>query len=170
MQLETVETIEAWSIPTFGSSPNLIVPLSRALAEIGELVMAAAQPILDTEKLAIECADVAITLCRPATMLGIKIDKIWNAETYKPKRIGRPLATSIAIAGHMAILMARVESRESIDIDDASTIIKLIMFDLFELCISIGVHLGHVISTKMQINRTREWKITGIGIGRHIEA
>lgn len=170
MQIETVETIESWSIATFGTSPNFVTPLSRTLAEIGEMVMVAAQPVLDTEKLAMECADVAITLCRPAGMLGIKIDEIWNAQTHKLQKTGRPLSTAIAIAGHAIILMARMDSKASIDVPEVVEAIKLIVRNLFELCVLIGVHLGHVVSTKMQINRERQWKIIGAGMGRHVNS
>lgn len=167
--LETVETIEAWSQPTFGPSPNLLVALSRANAELSELIMVCAQPTPDSEKIAIESADVAICMCRAAAILFVPIDEIFNgAERLSRFDYDSPLALALGANGHFAFLMARVLA-DDFDIDEAREYVEMIIKKLTRLCNSIGVNLGVVIVAKMKINRAREWRKTGEGIGQHVE-
>ena len=167
-EIETLDTIEAWSQATFGPSPNVLVALSRANAELSELIMVACQPDPSPEKLVAEAADVTICMCRPAAIIGVQIHTIFNATTAVGIRPITPLAAALAANGHMALLMARCRTSEFTR-DEAARYVELIVSKMFELCIAIRRHLGAGVSAKMVINRARKWRQTGEGIGQHIE-
>lgn len=168
-EIETVESIEAWSQATFGPSPSLLVALGRANEELSELISIAAQLSPDREKITIECADVAICLCRPAAMLKMDIARIFNSIEIQVTGSTHPLAIALGTNGHMAVLMARiVRDDPELSAREASRYIELMVQKLAQLCLVLGAHLGRMITLKMAINRARIWKITGEGIGRHI--
>lgn len=168
-QIETVETIEAWAVPTFGPSPNLLVPLARAGMELAELITRCAAPVIDSNGVALEAADVGICLCRPASMLKVKID--FNIPP--PVYVGRPIVPALAANGHLEMLMTRVAvtspGMEPLSEPAAIGYLLLIFDKLHAVCATVQANLGEAISAKMVINRARKWRSIGDGIGEHIK-
>ena len=170
--IETLDTIEAWSQATFGPSPNILVALSRANAELSELIMVACQPDPNPDILAVEAADVTICMCRPAAIVGVPIHDIFNAATISDVPIPAParrasnfgprspLAAALVANGHMSVLMARCRTKEFTR-KEAGIYVELIVSRMFEICLTLHLHLGTGVSTKMAINRARKWRQSG---------
>lgn len=171
MQLETVETIEAWSIPIFGPSPNLLMPFARANMEMSELIVHCAATIPNPEKVAFEAADVAICLCRPAAMLEHSIDLAFP--TMPEQLHPRPIVPALSANGHLEMVMARIAVNTSglspVSGHAVKGYIDLIVDKLHAVCASVHASLGEAVNAKMVVNRARKWRAIGEGIGQHIE-
>lgn len=171
MQMETVQTIEAWSIPVFGPSPNLLMPFARANMEMSELIVHCAATVPNPEKVALESADVAICLCRPAAMLGHSIEFRFP---LMPERLhARPIVPALSANGHLEMAMARIAVNapglSPITPDAVKGYIDLIVDKLHAVCASVNASLGEAVTAKMIVNRARKWRAIGEGIGQHIE-
>lgn len=155
---ETQQSIADWSHESFGTDATDLSILTRANIEMAELLHALATN-QDHDKIAAECADVVIVLCRFATRRGLDLEGI---TPWKPQDSGLPVN-----------VLARAASNDLNLIMQCIDINPLYVWDSI-LCHLVNIAtrnyrwLSAAIDKKMAINRARKWVVTA-GHGQHVK-
>jgi hypothetical protein len=163
---EDQASIFEWAERTFGPAASVVPLLGRANTEMAELIRAATTPEAP-EAIAVEAADVAIVLCRVATMMNVAISfggpprdgRIRRANPLRPatgaNRAVADLLEGLAIRPHTAnaIALERLLGRAFIY--------------LRGVCEACGTTLDVEVDLKMEINLKRRRVAAGNGTGSH---
>lgn len=160
---ETQASICEWADATFGEAPDIRRIFSRANEEAAELVTHTVMPEIDTEKIATECADIAIILCRAARACNTDIYECIN---FDMDVNGYVYGAAVTVVYQMGITLMYA-GRNDIDYDVMRNLIGKTIFRLAEICAALGYKLSERIETKMARNRAREWRLDGSGHGYH---
>lgn len=160
---ETQETIEAWANLTFGPNRTVPVMLARATQEMAELLLAVHQVTPDLDRIAMECADVCIVLCRPSALLGHDITVIMNHIGFDGSR--GFLRHAITANSRLAQCVAHYNEPNFF----LPFVLDDIVTQMGQCCAAAGRILGVMVSKKMSINKGRVWKLFGDGTGQHID-
>lgn len=172
---ETQGTISEWAAETFGPPSSHARVAGRLIEECAELVRECTAGA-DRCRIADECADTAIVLCRLAARLAIPLpledrgdlSGQWlarNLSTHPIDLANEALKRCTAILD-FAFTNDRVSSAEPILAEKHS--VNRLADALECLCRQAGTDLQAAVDAKMAVNRKREWKLTGDGHGHHV--
>lgn len=161
---ETQETISTWAVDTFGSAGTHASVTARALREACELAQLLARPDGEAPDLEVvmECADVAIVICRRAEREDLDfMDLTVRSAPYVSQRMP-PLMLAEAAITSLARLLPRREGdvRNETDLGHLGAALATI-------CAQRGFYLWDCVEKKMEINRKRKWVLDGHGHGQH---
>lgn len=163
--IETQAGISEWADATFGPANDIRRILSRAFEEAAELVTHTVMPCPDLDKIAVECADIAIVLCRGARWAGD--DRLVDDCVSLRGLINGGGIYGAALRVCDTLLNALRICEETGAQVGIVRLIGQAVIKLAEICHAIGHSLGECIDTKMARNRAREWRLDGSGHGYH---
>jgi hypothetical protein len=157
-------TICNWAESTFGPATDLARVLARANEELAEGLRAVTtgKPF---EVVAEEVADVAIVLCRAASLVHIELRRVEDSRRTGPgttwmalhlfRKVDRELLDAIEHAEDPAEFATRFHIRAA-------------YVWLGDLARQLGFGLWDRIDAKMAINHDRTWRPDGAGHGCHV--
>lgn len=169
---ESQTSIIDWAVENFGQTTTLRAA-NRANQEMAELLTVYTAQPLDTAKLIVEAADVAIVLARVERALAEHedIEPEWPdliASGSGNRDDDMPVDELVAQATlNMAGLINDLIAQ---DIDEAGLSCHMLMRNLADLVTRLGGDLPSAIDAKMEINRKRIWRPDGTGHGYHTHA
>lgn len=167
--IETLPGICEWTDATFGPATDIRRALSRANEEAAELITHLVMPELNPAKVAEECADIAIVLCRPARACG---DENVMSDVFS-LNFGASISTYDAAikVGDLLLSCLRLSQVSVTGAPFPNSLVgRLIgntLIKLAEICAALGFKLSEEIDKKMARNRAREWRLDGSGHGYH---
>lgn len=163
--IETQSSCNQWAERTFGPCDNASRLVARANEEMGELLSQITMPEIKTEKIAEECADVAMILFRVADFAEHDLMPIFQLDNLLvPTLIYGPAARANSM---LSFLFERLSPANVPRWGEIGRLVGAIVIKLAEISAAVGTPLGTAIDQKMAILRTREWEIVGDGTGYH---
>lgn len=159
---ETTQSIAVWADQTFGAAPSAFRVATRANEELAELLRAisAGKP---TAEIAEEAADTAIVLARLGHMIGADVLKAAKAWLISPR--GYPMDYAVKAHHNMGALLGHTLGNSTTVAGRAA--LATCIGELMNVCSALGHDLLAEIDRKMEVNRTRQWKLDGTGHGYH---
>jgi NTP pyrophosphatase (non-canonical NTP hydrolase) len=156
---ETQEAITAWAVETFGGAGCDLRIAVRVGEEMSELLRALTTEQFD--KVPAELADVAITMCRLATRLGVALsfEPIGSRECVDVIKVATAANIDLSCLIYDLTLEGDPEFRYRV----TSRVVEAMSV----IATTLGVSLQAEINRKMQINRERVWRVDGSGCGYH---
>jgi hypothetical protein len=161
--IETLPGICEWADATFGPANDIRRALSRANEEAAELITHLVMPELNPAKIAEECADIAIVLCRPARACGDE-NIMSDVTSLDFDGSGSPYTDAIKIGDILLYCLRLAETEFS---HSLGRLIGNVLIKLSHICAVFGFKLSKEIDKKMARNRAREWRLDGSGHGYH---
>lgn len=159
--VETQTTIRDWAQTNFGPASDMYRVQARAFEELVE-AMKEISTGGSPEKIAVECADVVITL---AGRMVLDLAQLAFAEYGGPsydikqdiccaaQQLGRAMASTALMGPDF----------------EAPSLVGSCVALLWGICGKLGVDLADAIDAKMQINRARRWAKSTDGTSYHIK-
>ena len=157
---ETQATITKWCEDTFGEVTSNFNLATRANQEMAELLKCYGEDV-NHPKLGEECADIIIVLCRLATILRLNLTFGTLSDNLKLDTEALAEATEEMAYLVKTFLVSNRPSHVRVHMEDC-------VDGLFRLAKHKGIDLCAEIDAKMEINRSRRWKLDGKGCGQHI--
>lgn len=162
---ETQQSISEWADRTFGPAQSNARVAARANEELAELLRAVTSG--NRDKTAEEAADVMIVLFRVAQRSGVNSRPL--SPTGPHPLWDDAIAEAAAMANtHMAKLLQGVMYNDKYPLMMLEEGLRCVHSWLRALCEHLGTTLEAEIDRKMEINRSREWKVDGTGHGYHV--
>lgn len=173
MTIETQASIVAWAVETFGPADSFRRVVVRACEEVIELQRAISVEAPPSD-MAIELADIAIVMCRVATMretdLYIRFAHVHLApQQFNPDWYERFYALALAVEERL-LTLKKIPCTCDLGhaLDPGRIQIEAIGRELRMMSAMCGADIRTSIDTKMAINRAREWTLDGFGHGYHV--
>lgn len=163
--ITTQAAIVTWADRTFGPSTDMRRLVARANEEMSELIRLITSPEPDPDKIAEECADIAIALCRCAAPVNYDMTEVFQLDVLT----GGIYSSAVKANGLLAFLLERLDVRNVERPENIGRLIGNIIIKMAEICRSVGRCLSDAIDRKMAINYARHWRTDGTGHGYHVE-
>ena len=167
MALETSRSIYDWQRATFGEYTSHFRQVSRAIAEMAELVDAVTLGDSDQEIIR-ECADVAIVMY--GYIEASKIDiKVRQVATLHDVDLNYLVAQANCGLGRVLLILASTHDTKRDLIQETATEVSWLYYLLEEMCAELHGNLADAVDEKMQINRARKWICNGSAHSKHVK-
>lgn len=164
MRAETVETISAWAVATFGNGATDKSVCARAGVELAELAAELHSPNgARPDRIAAECADVYIVLARLASRREVDDRTLtqWMGEEQFWQGKRHDLGPLCAEAHYwLYALMNGYDTKRGL---------TGCLARVARICTLMERDLWAEVDAKMVINRARKWALDGAGHGQHVK-